>query len=88
MMCLGPLLYVSNVQVHAQKKKCVQDLVGAGASEAPESAHAVIAQLANRLARWDDRLFRKHYFGAADEVELKFVNRCIYFTSVLDLFWF
>ncbi|CAK9861423.1 unnamed protein product, partial [Sphagnum jensenii] len=53
----------------------VQDLVGAGASEAPESAHAVIAQLANRLARWDDRLFRKHYFGAADEVELKFVNR-------------
>jgi hypothetical protein len=55
MMCLGPLLYVSNVQVHAQKKKSVQDLVGAGASEAPESAHAVIAQLANRLARWDDR---------------------------------
>lgn len=27
------------------------------------------------MARWDDRLFRKSIFGAADEVELKFVNR-------------
>jgi hypothetical protein len=24
------------------------------------------------------RLFRKHYFGASDEVELKFVSRCSY----------
>ncbi|KAL3677820.1 hypothetical protein R1sor_020776 [Riccia sorocarpa] len=53
----------------------VQDLVGAGGSRAPKTSHEVIALLADRLARWDDRLFRKHYFGAADEVELKFVSR-------------
>lgn len=53
----------------------VQDLIGAGGAEAPKSVFEVIAHLANRLARWDDRLFRKNIFGAADEVELKFVNR-------------
>ncbi|KAH6556165.1 hypothetical protein KP509_1Z199500 [Ceratopteris richardii] len=53
----------------------VQDLIGAGGSEAPKSILEVIAHLANRLARWDDRLFRKKVFGAADEIELKFVNR-------------
>ncbi|KAG0566003.1 hypothetical protein KC19_7G030700 [Ceratodon purpureus] len=53
----------------------VQDLVGAGGPEAPKSTQEVIAQLASRLARWDDRMSRKHYFGAADEVELKYVNR-------------
>ncbi|KAG0603075.1 hypothetical protein M758_10G064500 [Ceratodon purpureus] len=53
----------------------VQDLVGAGGPEAPKCAQEIIAQLASRLARWDDRMSRKHYFGAADEVELKYVNR-------------
>lgn len=53
----------------------VQDLVGAGGPEAPKCSQEVIAQLASRLARWDDRMSRKHYFGAADEVELKYVNR-------------
>ncbi|BBN00776.1 hypothetical protein MPTK1_2g02020 [Marchantia polymorpha subsp. ruderalis] len=53
----------------------VQDIVGAGGMKAPKTAHEVIALLADRLARWDDRLFRKHYFGEADEVELKFVSR-------------
>eukprot|EP00250_Pteridium_aquilinum_P002802 c13024_g1_i1 orf=2-1483(-) len=53
----------------------VQDLIGAGGAEAPKSVFEVIAHLTNRLARWDDRLFRKNIFGAADEVELKFVNR-------------
>ncbi|RZC93080.1 hypothetical protein C5167_028439 [Papaver somniferum] len=37
--------------------------------------HEVIAQLACRLSRWDDRLFRKYIFGTADEIELKFMNR-------------
>lgn len=53
----------------------VQDLLAAGGVQAPKSTHEVLAHLANRLARWDYRLFRKHIFGAADEVELKFVNR-------------
>ncbi|XP_049384296.1 uncharacterized protein LOC125848474 isoform X2 [Solanum stenotomum] len=47
----------------------------AGGYNAPRTVHEVIAHLASRLARWDDRLFRKLIFGAADEVELKFVNR-------------
>ncbi|OAY76479.1 hypothetical protein ACMD2_15180 [Ananas comosus] len=53
----------------------VQELLFAGGSAAPKSIHEVIAHLACRLARWDDRLFRKYVFGAADEIELKFVNR-------------
>ncbi|ERN04563.1 hypothetical protein AMTR_s00075p00030780 [Amborella trichopoda] len=53
----------------------VQDLLIAGGSKAPKSSHEIIGHLACRLSRWDDRLFRKYIFGAADEVELKFVNR-------------
>lgn len=53
----------------------VQDLVGAGGSEAPKCVQEVVAQLASRLATWDDRMSRKHFFGAADEIELKYVNR-------------
>ncbi|KAJ6796485.1 Uncharacterized protein M6B38_218750 [Iris pallida] len=53
----------------------VQELLLAGGSTAPKSVHEVIAHLACRLSRWDDRLFRKFVFGAADEIELKFVNR-------------
>ncbi|KAK3037411.1 hypothetical protein RJ639_030173 [Escallonia herrerae] len=53
----------------------VQELLFAGGSHTPRTVHEVIAQLATRLARWDDRLFRKSIFGVADEVELKFINR-------------
>uniref|UniRef100_A0A7C9B0D9 Magnesium transporter n=1 Tax=Opuntia streptacantha TaxID=393608 RepID=A0A7C9B0D9_OPUST len=53
----------------------VQEILIAGGYNAPRTIHEVIAHLACRLARWDDRLFRKSIFGAADEVELKFVNR-------------
>ncbi|KAK9089909.1 hypothetical protein Scep_028991 [Stephania cephalantha] len=53
----------------------VQELLATGGSNAPRTIHEVIAHLASRLARWDDRLFRKSIFGAADEVELKFMNR-------------
>ncbi|KAK7246087.1 hypothetical protein RIF29_40946 [Crotalaria pallida] len=53
----------------------VQDLLSAGGYNVPRTVHEVIAQLACRLSRWDDRLFRKSIFGAADEIELKFVNR-------------
>ncbi|XP_020702957.1 uncharacterized protein LOC110114427 isoform X1 [Dendrobium catenatum] len=51
------------------------ELLLAGGSAAPKSVHEVIAHLTCRLSRWDDRLFRKFVFGAADEIELKFVNR-------------
>lgn len=53
----------------------VQELLIAGCYNTPRTIHEVIAHLACRLARWDDRLFRKSIFGAADEVELKFMNR-------------
>ncbi|KAL4557447.1 hypothetical protein LXL04_035624 [Taraxacum kok-saghyz] len=53
----------------------VQELLAAGGSNVPQTIHEVIALLASRLARWDDRLFRKYIFGAADEVELKFMDR-------------
>ncbi|KAM1765764.1 hypothetical protein ACFX14_004844 [Malus domestica] len=53
----------------------VQELVSTGGYNAPRTVHEVIAHLACRLTRWDDRLFRKSIFGAADEVELKFMNR-------------
>ncbi|XP_027368575.1 uncharacterized protein LOC113874553 [Abrus precatorius] len=53
----------------------VQELLAAGGANIPRSIHEVVAHLACRLARWDDRLFRKHIFGAADEVELMFMNR-------------
>ncbi|KAK4387250.1 hypothetical protein Sango_2595600 [Sesamum angolense] len=55
--------------------KLDQELLAAGGSNIPRTSHEVIALLACRLARWDDRLFRKYIFGAADEVELKFMNR-------------
>ncbi|GER42747.1 magnesium transporter CorA-like family protein [Striga asiatica] len=53
----------------------VQELLLGGGYNTPRTVHDIIANLACRLARWDDRLFRKSIFGAADEVELKFVNR-------------
>ncbi|KAK9267556.1 hypothetical protein L1049_009984 [Liquidambar formosana] len=53
----------------------VQELLSGGSYNAPRTIHEVIAHLACRLARWDDRLFRKSIFGVADEVELKFMNR-------------
>ncbi|KAK7276764.1 hypothetical protein RIF29_17910 [Crotalaria pallida] len=53
----------------------VQELLAGGGRNMPLSIHEVVAHLACRLARWDDRLFRKHIFGAADEVELMFMNR-------------
>ncbi|KAI3456064.1 hypothetical protein Pfo_012727 [Paulownia fortunei] len=53
----------------------VQELLLGGGYNTPRTVHEIIAYLASRLARWDDRLFRKSIFGAADEVELKFVNR-------------
>ncbi|OQU87125.1 hypothetical protein SORBI_3003G210000, partial [Sorghum bicolor] len=53
----------------------VQELLSTCGSTVPKSIHEVIAHLASRLARWDDRLWRKYVFGAADEIELKFVNR-------------
>ncbi|KAM1472581.1 hypothetical protein ACFX2I_028811 [Malus domestica] len=53
----------------------VQELVSTGGYNAPRTVHEVIAHLACRLTRWDDRLFHKSIFGAAHEVELKFMNR-------------
>ncbi|KVH97411.1 Mg2+ transporter protein, CorA-like/Zinc transport protein ZntB, partial [Cynara cardunculus var. scolymus] len=53
----------------------VQELLFAGGNNIPRTIHEVIALLVSRLARWDDRLFRKSIFGEADEVELKFINR-------------
>ncbi|KAM3343421.1 hypothetical protein P3S68_025510 [Capsicum galapagoense] len=53
----------------------VQELLAAGSSNVPRTIHEVVALLACRLARWDDRLYRKYIFGAADEAELKFMNR-------------
>ncbi|CAA2963620.1 uncharacterized protein LOC111372077 isoform X2 [Olea europaea subsp. europaea] len=53
----------------------VQELLAAGGSNLPRTSHEVIALLACRLARWDDRLFRKYIFGVADEIELKFMDR-------------
>ncbi|XP_051128789.1 uncharacterized protein LOC127249820 isoform X2 [Andrographis paniculata] len=53
----------------------VQELLLGGGYNTPRTVHEVIANLASRLARWDDRLFRKSIFGAADEVELKFMDR-------------
>ncbi|KAD4982834.1 hypothetical protein R6Q59_002466 [Mikania micrantha] len=53
----------------------VQELLFAGGNNIPRTIHEVIALLACRLARWDDRLFRKSIFGEADVMELKFINR-------------
>ncbi|MED6214429.1 hypothetical protein PIB30_103033, partial [Stylosanthes scabra] len=53
----------------------VQELLAAGGTNIPRTILEVVAHLACHLARWDDRLWRKHIFGAADEVELMFMNR-------------
>ncbi|KAM1919961.1 hypothetical protein FF1_024433 [Malus domestica] len=53
----------------------VQELLAAEGISMPWNIHEVIAHLACRLACWDNRLYRKFIFGAADEVELKFMNR-------------
>ncbi|KAL4367753.1 hypothetical protein GQ457_05G035800 [Hibiscus cannabinus] len=53
----------------------VQELLAAGGYNVPRTVHDVIAYLASRLTRWDDRLFRKYIFGEADVIELKFMNR-------------
>ncbi|CAA0254901.1 unnamed protein product [Arabidopsis thaliana] len=53
----------------------VEELLYAGSYNVPRTIHEVIPHLACRLSRWDDRLFRKSIFGAADEIELKFMNR-------------
>ncbi|KAK4271798.1 hypothetical protein QN277_020435 [Acacia crassicarpa] len=53
----------------------VQELLSAGGYNTPRTVHEVIAHLACHLSRWDDRFFRKSIFGAADEIELKFMNR-------------
>ncbi|PNX74004.1 magnesium transporter CorA-like family protein, partial [Trifolium pratense] len=53
----------------------VQELLSTGGYNVPRTVHEVIARLAFRLSRWDDRLFRKSIFGTADEIELKFMNR-------------
>ncbi|GMI99309.1 hypothetical protein like AT1G29820 [Hibiscus trionum] len=53
----------------------VQEMLIAGGTNIPRTIHEVIAHLTCRLARWDDRLFRKQIFGEADEIELKFMNR-------------
>ncbi|XP_038894746.1 uncharacterized protein LOC120083181 isoform X2 [Benincasa hispida] len=53
----------------------VQELLIIGGYNAPRTVHEVVAHLACRLTRWDDRLFRKSIFGAADEIELKFMDR-------------
>lgn len=53
----------------------VQELLAAGGSNIPRTIYEVVAHLACRLAQWDDRLFRKSIFGAADDIELKFMNR-------------
>ncbi|XP_050368182.1 uncharacterized protein LOC126786406 isoform X2 [Argentina anserina] len=53
----------------------VQELLSTGGYKVPRTVHEVIAHLTSRLTRWDDRLFRKSIFGAADEIELKFMNR-------------
>ncbi|KAK2394488.1 Magnesium transporter CorA family protein [Trifolium repens] len=55
----------------------VQELLSTGGYNVPRTAHEVRAQLAFRLSRWDDRLFRKSIFGTSDEIELKFMNRKI-----------
>ncbi|XP_010525536.1 PREDICTED: uncharacterized protein LOC104803296 isoform X2 [Tarenaya hassleriana] len=67
----------------------VQEMLIAGGARSPRTVHELIAHLACRLARWDDRLFRKYIFGAADEVELKFMNRRMHedlhlFTIILN----
>ncbi|KAH7578423.1 hypothetical protein JRO89_XS01G0380000 [Xanthoceras sorbifolium] len=65
--------FASNINVLGITE--VQELLAAGGNNIPRTIHEVIAHLASRLAQWDDRLFRKFIFGAADEAELKLMNR-------------
>ncbi|CAN8286746.1 unnamed protein product [Cochlearia groenlandica] len=79
--------FASNVSVLGITE--VQEMLIAGGECVPRNVHELIAHLACRLARWDDRLFRKYVFGAADEVELMFMNKRMYedlnlFTIILD----
>ncbi|KAL6134952.1 hypothetical protein ACLB2K_067180 [Fragaria x ananassa] len=53
----------------------VQELLAAVGITMPRTIHEVISHLASRLACWDDRLFHKSVFWAANEVVLKFMNR-------------
>ncbi|KAF4385992.1 hypothetical protein G4B88_031127, partial [Cannabis sativa] len=64
---------VSNINVLGITE--VQEFLSAGGYNTPRTVHEIIAHLTSRLTRWDDRLFRKSIFGAADEIELKFMNR-------------
>ncbi|KAM6552193.1 hypothetical protein CsatB_002001 [Cannabis sativa] len=64
---------VSNINVLGITE--VQEILSAGGYNTPRTVHEIIAHLTSRLTRWDDRLFRKSIFGAADEIELKFMNR-------------
>ncbi|BFG25645.1 hypothetical protein CerSpe_119180 [Prunus speciosa] len=52
-----------------------EELLATEGINMPRNSHEIIAHLACRLACWDDRLYRKSIFGAADEVELKFMDR-------------
>ncbi|KAM5577852.1 hypothetical protein ABKV19_008271 [Rosa sericea] len=63
---------ISSINVLGIKE--VEELLSAGGCNVPRTVHEVIAHLTSRLARWDDRLFRKSIFGAVDEFELKFMN--------------
>ncbi|XP_020574574.1 uncharacterized protein LOC110020723 [Phalaenopsis equestris] len=56
----------------------VQDLLLPSGTATYKYVHEVITQLNYRLSRWDDRLSRKFVFCAANEIELKFVNRMLY----------
>ena len=53
--CLHQHITFAPSQAGIKKVKLLQDLVGAGGPEAPKNIEEVIAQLASRLARWDDR---------------------------------
>ncbi|CAN7138213.1 unnamed protein product [Brassica rapa subsp. narinosa] len=79
--------FASNISVLGITE--VQEMLIAGGACIPRTIHELIAHLACRLARWDDRLFRKYIFGAADEVELMFMNKRMYedlnlFTIILN----
>ncbi|XP_018478340.1 uncharacterized protein LOC108849290 isoform X2 [Raphanus sativus] len=79
--------FASNISVLGITE--VQEMLIAGGACIPRTIHELIAHLTCRLARWDDRLFRKYIFGAADEVELMFMNKRMYedlnlFTIILN----
>ncbi|KAJ4911386.1 Uncharacterized protein Rs2_06007 [Raphanus sativus] len=59
----------------ASSQSSLVDMYGKCGELGTARVREVIAHLACRLSRWDYRLFRKSIFGAADEIELKFMNR-------------